>query len=460
MLLTDARFRLGPNHTQLHEPEILEALLAVEFEFESSVRAIEELCDRLPIRREWFDLQSALQGGVPASETLLLNRCDTGEWEWDMFAAGQPCSPESLSPEHAVHVAAVIRGGRDGDFELAANALAQLEVGSNPSRQRLELLGRKSGVRGTWGPIDGAGVYRREHAGLIVCSTTTRIAIDPLCLHSEWMTLEGLTPDECSPVLADAVLLTHSHDDHWHLPSVLRCAKSSETPVIVPRMSQPSLLSREHLAVSLELVGQRSTELPWWSRFKLGDISIRCLPFFGEQPSRIWSHPNRDVRNWGNCYRLDCPEFSIAVLADCGVDAQGDIAEALVRTVDEDGPLDAILTCCFTFPEGYNPGLPHYFLTIPLELSRAYLLGHCDRGSMTLGPSGVARVCEASGAPYLLPYAHGYAGPFKAIPGERKSADAVRACLGNTRTRLVEWSPGDTIRFGSGGIEVNHLSSV
>jgi hypothetical protein len=224
--------------------------------------------------------------------------------------------------------------------------------------------------------------------------------------------------------------------------------------VIVPRVPRPSLLCTEDMATSLRLAGQTVSDPAWWSTVEIGDFVIDVLPFYGEQPLRQRSGVAAEARNWGNCYRFTCPEFSAAILVDSGVDPSGTMIDVLERSVAERGPLDVLLSCCFSFPEGYNPGLPIYFLTVPLEHLRDFYLHPEARGSMTLGTSGLVRACQVSRCRYFLPYAHGFQGLFrspKSAEGgrqiEQEVLGAIQEGLGESSTQVLSWHPGDIARI-------------
>jgi hypothetical protein len=113
------------------------------------------------------------------------------------------------------------------------------------------------------------------------------------------------------------------------------------------------------------------------------------------------------------------------------------------------------MSCCLEFPEAVNPGLPTYMLVVPFaELRRL----HRDRGSMTLGPSGIADACAAARARYFLPYAHGFSGlglPPRSAEGGISEAESLRRIATALRkrdlqTRLIEWNPGDLMRWEHG----------
>jgi hypothetical protein len=206
------------------------------------------------------------------------------------------------------------------------------------------------------------------------------------------------------------------------------------------------------MTASIEAVGQKALSPPWWSSIEIGDFKIDILPFYGEQPlhDRPWGRGDSELRNWGNCYRFTCPEFSAIILVDSGMEPLGNMIDVLERSYAERGAVDFLLSCCFRFPEGYNRGLPHYFLTVPLNHLR-YLYQHPKaRGSMTHGPDGVVRACRAARCCYFLPYAHGFRGLSRSPQGvegasqtEEDMLKTIANGLGRSKTKVVSWLPGD-----------------
>jgi hypothetical protein len=257
------------------------------------------------------------------------------------------------------------------------------------------------------------------------------------------------------------VLVTHSHNDHFCLASLLRWLGADEQ-VVVPAVPGPSLLSPDLKAI-LALAGQASVAPPWETSLRLGDVDVEVLPFYGEQPTVTLPTPHPHLRNWGNCYRFELPDGpSVALIADSGVDATGSAIEALRRSVERRGPIDVLMSCCLGFAEAANPGLPQYLVTIPFdELASLTKLGR----TITLGAEGVVDACIAAQARYFLPYAHGFRGLGRApASGEgrgteetelRKIADGL-AQRGAT-TRVVPWNPGDWARWERGELVVERV---
>ena len=312
----------------------------------------------------------------------------------------------------------------------------------------------------TWPAIGQPGVYRREHASLVIQTEQATLVTDPQGFVAAWTTDNGAYPGDPTPRPQARVLLTHTHDDHFSIPSILSWC-DEDTPVVVPRVARPSLLAED--VAGLLRAGEQACESPaWHSRFREGDVEIEVLPFYGEQPTRVLPMRDRDARNWGNCYRFDLGDYSLAILVDSGVDPTGSMIEALGRSVAEHGPIDILMSCCVEFPEAVNPGLPEYCLMVPFAALRELA---AQRASMTLGPRGIAEACAVTGARYFLPYAHGFAGlgrmpiSLEGAMGEPELLAQIEDVLSarGATTRVVPWNPGDRMRWSEGEVVVDQI---
>jgi hypothetical protein len=304
---------------------------------------------------------------------------------------------------------------------------------------------------GEWPDLDSAGLYRREHASIAIRSGRTSVLFDPQGYHGSWSTGFARYPADRAPRV-DAVVITHSHSDHWHLPSVLRHC-DAHTTVIVPEVPRVNILTPFDFGRTLESAGQKYTRLSWFQKICVGGVDIQALPFFGEQPTRFAPGARMDLRNWGNCYSVKCEDVSILVLADSGADPMGEITDVVRELVAENGPFDIVTSCCASFPEGILDGLPVYALTLPLGRLREI---HADRvrgrwKAITLGIDGIAEICAISRARYFLPYANGFDGLGREIVMDgiliqetellARLAERLRS-LG-VSTSVVPWKVGD-----------------
>jgi L-ascorbate metabolism protein UlaG (beta-lactamase superfamily) len=307
--------------------------------------------------------------------------------------------------------------------------------------------------------IDQPGVYRLPHACLAIRSATTTLLVDPISSFARLPHLKQAV-SRIRGGAVDAIFITHGHADHWHLPSLLRVTPNPETPVFVPAVPRPSLLTLDDFGTQLREMGQAFRICPWDTSVKVGDIDIDVLPFYGEQPTRDGPGAPADIRNWGNCYRFHCDQFSVVVLADSGADPAGDMRAVLERSRQQRGPVDALCSSVREFASPFFGGLPEYWAPLTFgrlrELYSQYSSGTLP--STTAGPAGIAEACVISGARQFLPYANGFAGMGAAIddvgwgaqePSEAaalaKVAERLRA-LGGT-TECVAWITGEQAYF-------------
>ncbi|HEX4457599.1 MAG TPA: MBL fold metallo-hydrolase, partial [Polyangia bacterium] len=404
-----------------------------------------------------------VNGGPIATRELLLDQyARPRDWYWEYEAHKGDRKVFAIAPNVLPLMGRLLSAAaRAKDFGSFADAVSD-EV-TDDIAEMLAPGFVDSPENGVWSAVSAAGVYRREHASLIIRSESgATIVTDPQLSAFGWTTNFGRRPEGPNDVaLGPAILLTHGHNDHWDLASILHWA--SEQPIIVPRVPRPSLLTDvDHRAV-LESLDLAVLAPAWDSTIRIGDVEVDILPFYGEQPTRSLPLPHPDVRNWGNCYRFNLPGWSLALLVDSGVDAAGSMHDALRRSVEKRGPIDVIMSCCMEFREGDNPGLPHYLLTVPFEHVGRVVR---EASSTTLGPLGLAEVCEIARARYFMPYAHGFNGigmdprSTEGHQTEARALDRLREQLTARRvaTQVVAWSPGDFMSFDHGKVVVRRYS--
>jgi hypothetical protein len=274
-------------------------------------------------------------------------------------------------------------------------------------------------------------------------------------------------PSDVGSERLDAIVITHSHGDHWHLPSILCAAPSADTLVVVPRVPRRSILTSTLFSDELDLAGQRSIAPAWGETIVVGDITIDVLPFYGEQPCADPPGPPEGLRSWGNCYRFNTPDFSAIVLVDSGRDPLGDVADVVRRSAEMRGPPDAILACMRSFASPFFGGLSSYWATLPFDRLRQLfeLFRRGQLPSTTAGTAGLADICVASGAKHFLPYADGFNGVGVPIhdtgwglgePAELELVAELERRLASVggRTRAVAWNPGDHVHFTDSGLNV------
>ncbi|GMU59774.1 MAG: hypothetical protein AMXMBFR34_15370 [Myxococcaceae bacterium] len=260
----------------------------------------------------------------------------------------------------------------------------------------------------------------------------------------------------------DAVVITHSHGDHFHLGSLLQLPR--EVRVFVPPVERESLFSTD-CALRLRQLGFSNVEaLDWWATRQVGDVTVQALPFYGEQPT-----DGRGVYpglfNVGSTWLIRTPKVSCAFFADSGHDARGDMRE-VCRRVRREGGVD-VLFCGvrgfklkpiffgFTTLDAFLVDVPLGALTRPQQLMAdgETALSY----TKALGAKGLVP-CADGGAPWywregMGPRYPGYPGtPVAGASDWDENPDAdpyperVEAARGGPRVLLlrpgaeVEWS--------------------
>ena len=240
------------------------------------------------------------------------------------------------------------------------------------------------------------------HNTVTVRSSTSCVLVDP------WFFPEASRyPEDYQPIQprelgsVDAVLITHSHPDHFNPGSLIRFGPN--TPIIVPKVPCESILAMDIKRRCQELGFRSVKELEWWKTITVGDTRITALPFHGEQPTtgkRL--HP--EVRNWGNCYLIKTPRFSCAVIADCGRDLEGSVKDVALESFERYGPIDVLFSGYrgwSLYPVQYfESSVRQYLLFVPPELFRV-------RQSIMNTVDDAVDTAEAWHARYLVPYADG-----------------------------------------------------
>ena len=257
-------------------------------------------------------------------------------------------------------------------------------------------------------PVGTPGVFRLQHASILYRTKTTGILVDPH-LHSDYeLSVNNLDINIRRSELegkVDAILISHSHYDHWHLPTLMMFAP--ETPILVPKVPRASIIC-DDMQQRLQSLGFKNViAVDWYSEpLVIGDIEVNVLPFYGEQPLLHEYSKHQDLRNWGNTYLLRTEHYTSWFLIDSGNDATGKMAEVSAYVQQKFGTVDILLSNLRTFslwtPSYITGG--SYWLSLSSEQMRNF--PSMKNHYITLGVEGVAEIAQIINARYFLPYAH------------------------------------------------------
>lgn len=331
-----------------------------------------------------------------------------------------------LYPDPAAQVPATlhVRRGLDAlEIDLPLHAWAPLAdtiaaITAGESAQKIRRGVRLPELQELFAELEGAGLLwegeplpppPREggitfvgHNTALVASETSRVLLDPWLRpwhEQDPADYRMFLPHQLLPV--DAVLLTHSHGDHFHLGSLLHLPRS--TPIVVPYLPRENVLSTD-LAFRLGQLGFTRVLRPrWWETVRFGDVEVQVLPFLGEQATaKALVYP--DVRNAGNTYAIRTPRISAAFLADTGHDPLGHMTDVAAEARARFGPVDVLFGGMRAFrihPVLYPfTTLDAYLLNVPLELAG-------EPQQLMNDAAELLETAERFGARFVVPYADG-----------------------------------------------------
>jgi L-ascorbate metabolism protein UlaG (beta-lactamase superfamily) len=345
-------------------------------------------------------------------------------------------------------------------------------------------------ARELWAALSAAGAYRPRrpasalqgpvtfvgHATVLLTCGGAQILVDPFLLPREDHHPGGYQPLTHGDFAPEAILITHSHRDHFHPSSLLRLGR--DTPIFVPDAPFESALSVDMVHRLRELGFTQARPLRWHEEARVGGCRIVALPFYGEQPTteRVLSP---EVRNRGNCWLVEgeC-EGEIrryGFIADAGRDHLGDVREMATAALERYGPLDVLFggfRSWTTYPIQYAASsVPQHLLFTPQALWGA-------RQQIMNDPDALLDTAERWRARHVVPYAAGGApwywrldlgapadGPaqakerhFDPRPEAVLRAAAARSAAGAgplpSPVRVLLMRPGESLTFDGRGAAV------
>jgi L-ascorbate metabolism protein UlaG (beta-lactamase superfamily) len=298
------------------------------------------------------------------------------------------------------------------------------------------------------------GIVRLQHAAFLLKTHKARIIVDPHFIsgYSSHLQPASMMLAENFKNVVDAVLITHSHTDHYHVPSLMMLPR--DILMIVPRVNAESILSPDFGGELRSAGFKKVVELDWYSKpIIIEDIEISALPFYGEQPLR-YEHPkDRNLRNWGNSYYFRTPFFTALCLIDSGSDAEGSMLDVAEFVKNRFGGTDVVLSNLQEFYVGvgcgnpfYVTGLGHYWLSLTSHQIAKF--PQMSSHLITLGTQGVAEICRITGAKTFLPYSHLWCEIGRQPPLEPKMLQSLctEPAMSEARTEIKSWRIGEAWR--------------
>ncbi|MBZ5708806.1 MBL fold metallo-hydrolase [Nannocystis pusilla] len=295
------------------------------------------------------------------------------------------------------------------------------------------------------------GIYRLQHASLMFRSESSAVICDP---QFSYATEHSWLPREHYPNI-DAILVSHSHTDHFCLASLMRFPR--DTPIVVPRMRRASLLSPP-MADILRAAGfTRVCDAAWFSTHVFGDIRVTIYPFYGEQPWLTFASPDEDLRNWGNTYVVEANGVKTWFLVDSGREFGRSMQDLCGRVREEQGHIDVVMSNLreFGWSPGQIDGTGRYLYCFPEEIvmdPQRWPTGEL----MTFGVHRARELLDTLEPSCFLPYAHWWH-PIETrshlVDGrvsERQMLEALREsprAKGRMATQLLEWHVGDRLQL-------------
>lgn len=237
--------------------------------------------------------------------------------------------PAALVPELAAWL---------GDWEQGARAPA-----GGAARGLWDALAEAGALVATRPPAPPArtpGVGFVGHATLAIDDGASRLLVDPyLVPRSRHYPRDWQPPAPAELGRPDAVLITHSHPDHYDPGTLLRLG--ADTLICVPEVARESVLAIDMAARLRQLGFRRVRSLRPWDAFGVGGLRVVALPFHGEQPT-VGERLHPEVRNEGLTYLVEAAGRRIAALADAGCDGAGDVRELAAQARARFGPADTV----------------------------------------------------------------------------------------------------------------------
>lgn len=133
-----------------------------------------------------------------------------------------------------------------------------------------------------------------------------------------------------------AVLLTHAHWDHAHLPTLFRYRR--DVPIFVPKVTEETYYNPA-LAPLLRSLGFTNVrEVTMWKPERIGDVTFTPVPFFGE-----WFGPGSHFDAF--CYLIEANGVRYLGTVDSERSERGDMDDVFKELRERTGPVDCVFFC-------------------------------------------------------------------------------------------------------------------
>ncbi|MBK6698021.1 MAG: MBL fold metallo-hydrolase [Myxococcales bacterium] len=133
-----------------------------------------------------------------------------------------------------------------------------------------------------------------------------------------------------------AVLLTHAHWDHAHLPTLFRYRR--DVPIFVPKVTKETYYNPA-LAPLLRSLGFTDVrEVTMWKPERIGDVTFTPVPFFGE-----WFGPGSHFDAF--CYLIEANGVRYLGTVDSERSERGDMDDVFKELRERTGPVDCVFFC-------------------------------------------------------------------------------------------------------------------
>jgi L-ascorbate metabolism protein UlaG (beta-lactamase superfamily) len=277
------------------------------------------------------------------------------------------------------------------------------------------------------------------HSAVLLASPTHRVLVDPLLVVRD---RPDFDPTEVLEEPLDAVLITHSHWDHFTLDGLLRIDRG--TTVLLPAHQHPdSIVNLDMARVCRELGFRDVVELAPWQSHQVGDITMTAVPYFGE------GFGPECPRDWMT-FHARLGGRTVLGLVDACRDDFGDMDEVVPELTRRLGTVDVLFAPAsgFSYPRSHYTRRPFRFTQ--------------DQDLFTGGPDDVVRWAAQCGAGKVVPYALFHTGP-QDLDHDSEAAEADRFRSGSIaglearmatapEGPLVPLRPGEALTWTEGAM--------